>query len=81
MSTDNVNDKIAKRAYELYIARGGKGGSDMEDWLRAEREIKSALAKSVSVNAAPAVAPKVVGTTKTSTAKKAAAPVLVSKKK
>jgi hypothetical protein len=26
------------RAYELYMARGGTDGADMEDWLVAERE-------------------------------------------
>ena len=34
-------DRIAARAYELYLARGGSGGSDMEDWLAAEREFSS----------------------------------------
>lgn len=32
-------DKIARRAYEIYEARGGEHGRDMDDWLRAEREI------------------------------------------
>lgn len=31
---------IQKRAYELYEARGGEPGREMEDWLRAENEIK-----------------------------------------
>jgi hypothetical protein len=31
---------IQKRAYEHYIARGGEPGREMEDWLRAEHEIK-----------------------------------------
>lgn len=31
--------RIARRAYELYLARGGSHGSDWEDWLRAEREL------------------------------------------
>jgi hypothetical protein len=29
-------DRIAQRAYELYEARGGSHGSDVEDWLAAE---------------------------------------------
>lgn len=29
-------DRIAQRAYELYQARGGSHGSDLEDWLKAE---------------------------------------------
>jgi len=32
-------DRIAARAYELYLARGGADGQDWEDWLAAEREI------------------------------------------
>jgi hypothetical protein len=30
---------IARRAYELYVARGGEDGHDVEDWLQAEREL------------------------------------------
>ncbi|NUR53562.1 MAG: DUF2934 domain-containing protein [Acidobacteria bacterium] len=32
-------DRVAARAYELYLARGGSHGNDWEDWLTAEREI------------------------------------------
>jgi hypothetical protein len=32
---------IAKRAYEIYVARGHVNGFDREDWLRAERELKN----------------------------------------
>lgn len=32
-------DEIRKRAYELFCARKGQGGSPEEDWLRAEREL------------------------------------------
>jgi hypothetical protein len=35
----NPNAEIARRAYELYVARGGQHGSDLDDWLRAEREL------------------------------------------
>ena len=31
---------IARRAFELYCARGGKDGHDLEDWLQAERELR-----------------------------------------
>jgi hypothetical protein len=30
---------IARRAYEIY--RSGKGGSDFENWCRAERELRA----------------------------------------
>ena len=32
-------DRIAMRAYELYLARGRGEGAAMEDWLRAEQEL------------------------------------------
>jgi len=38
-SSPNVEMKIRQRAYELYSARGGESGHDLEDWLRAETEI------------------------------------------
>jgi hypothetical protein len=34
-------DRIAMRAYELFLARGGGDGGDFDDWLAAEREIAS----------------------------------------
>ena len=35
-------DEIARRAYELYQQRGGTGGQDWDDWLRAEAELRDA---------------------------------------
>ena len=35
-----TQQEIAKRAYEIY--KSGKGGSDFENWIRAERELKAA---------------------------------------
>jgi hypothetical protein len=32
-------EQIERRAYELYLARGGRDGSPLQDWLRAEREL------------------------------------------
>ena len=32
-------DRIAMRAYEIYLARGGTGGYELDDWLTAEREL------------------------------------------
>ena len=34
-----TQEEIAKRAYEVYLRRGGTQGNDMEDWLAAEREL------------------------------------------
>lgn len=32
-------ERIAERAYQLYMARGGSDGRDLDDWLEAEREL------------------------------------------
>jgi hypothetical protein len=32
-------EEIARRAHELYLKRGGEHGKDVEDWVRAEREL------------------------------------------
>jgi Protein of unknown function (DUF2934) len=39
----DLRELIARRAYELYEERGGHHGDDVNDWLRAEAEVKSAL--------------------------------------
>jgi hypothetical protein len=31
--------RIARRAHQIYTARGGQHGKAMDDWLQAEREI------------------------------------------
>ncbi len=39
-TTGNIDrERVAQRAYELYLARGGTDGRAMEDWLAAEREL------------------------------------------
>ncbi len=35
-----TRDEIRLRAYEIYQRRGGHGGSEQEDWLQAERELR-----------------------------------------
>jgi hypothetical protein len=35
-------DAVAIRAYELFEERGREAGRDVDDWLRAERELKGA---------------------------------------
>jgi hypothetical protein len=32
-------EDVARRAYELFLSRGGQHGSDIEDWLQAERQL------------------------------------------
>ena len=36
-----VEERIRQRAYELYILRGSASGSEVEDWLQAEEEIRA----------------------------------------
>jgi hypothetical protein len=40
-SAEQLNERIARRAYEIYEARGRQGGQELEDWLRAEQQVKS----------------------------------------
>ena len=40
-ATVSGND-VAGRAYDLYLARGREPGHDVDDWLQAEREFRSA---------------------------------------
>lgn len=42
--------EIALRAFELYCARGGQHGRDLEDWLQAERELQRARPQSGNGN-------------------------------
>ena len=36
-------NRIARRAHEIYEARGGEHGRALEDWLQAEREVDAEL--------------------------------------
>jgi hypothetical protein len=38
-SSPVLEEKIRTRAYELYLQRGGTGGSPEQDWLQAKEEI------------------------------------------
>ena len=35
-----LRDRIARRAYEIFQARGGRHGQDWADWFQAERDIR-----------------------------------------
>jgi len=37
-------EAIGKRAFELFVARGGANGNAFEDWVRAERELMGSSA-------------------------------------
>jgi hypothetical protein len=34
---------IRRRAYEIFEARGGQSGHELDDWLQAERELKQQM--------------------------------------
>jgi Protein of unknown function (DUF2934) len=36
-----TKDAVARRAYELFLARGRAEGHDVEDWLEAERQLEA----------------------------------------
>jgi len=36
------HSEISRRAYEIYLERGGLPGSELEDWLQAEYELRTA---------------------------------------
>jgi hypothetical protein len=40
MASEPNEDDVRMRAYLLYLERGRRDGSDFDDWLRAERELK-----------------------------------------
>ncbi len=33
----NYNQRVAEKAYDLYLKRGGAHGNDVDDWLAAEK--------------------------------------------
>jgi Protein of unknown function (DUF2934) len=40
MGSEPSEEDIRMRAYHLYLERGGAPGSDFDDWLEAERELR-----------------------------------------
>jgi hypothetical protein len=42
-------EQIQVRAYEIYIRRGRTDGFDLDDWLQAEKELKTSRPESQSV--------------------------------
>jgi hypothetical protein len=68
----SMQEMIGKRAYELFLKRGGAHGYHMADWFQAEKEISAEIAakkkteiKQPAVTAAPATPPKASATMKT----------------
>lgn len=42
--SEPTHEEIALRAYEIYLERGGAPGDALEDWTRAERELREKTA-------------------------------------
>jgi hypothetical protein len=42
------HEKIAMRAYERWVKKGRPQGSQVQDWLEAEAELKSEVARGAS---------------------------------
>ena len=42
LETLPFQERIRRRAYELYVERGNESGSELDDWLQAEEEIRRA---------------------------------------
>jgi hypothetical protein len=40
-SQPTSEQEIRQRAYEIYLERGGQPGSELEDWLLAEGELRT----------------------------------------
>jgi hypothetical protein len=40
-SLPSLDEAIRRRAYELHLQRGGTHGGELDDWLRAEREVQT----------------------------------------
>jgi hypothetical protein len=43
-----IKEEIRRRAYELFEARGGEDGHELEDWLQAEEEIRGGKTNAVA---------------------------------
>jgi hypothetical protein len=39
------HEKIAMRAYEKWVKRGRPQGTEMQDWLEAENELKAEMSR------------------------------------
>jgi len=39
-----TSNDVARRAYDLYLARGREHGHDVDDWMQAERELRASSA-------------------------------------
>jgi hypothetical protein len=40
LQIEALQERIRRRAHEIWIDRNGQGGSAIEDWIQAEEEIR-----------------------------------------
>ena len=52
-ATHIPQEKIAQRAYEKWVKRGCTHGSDTQDWMEAEAELRAEAGSSVRQGTAP----------------------------
>ena len=45
--TPSLEQRIRRRAYELYLRRGNQSGSQLDDWLQADEEIRRAQEQAI----------------------------------
>ena len=45
----SLEERVEMRAYELYVLRGNESGSEMDDWLQAEDEVRDAEEQSLKL--------------------------------
>ena len=48
-----TREMIEKKAYELFLARGCEHGSDVNDWLEAERQLRAQIAAPAKTTRTP----------------------------
>jgi hypothetical protein len=44
-----LEERVQMRAYELYVLQGNESGSEMDDWLQAEDEVRDAEEQNVKL--------------------------------
>jgi len=47
IQTRPLEERIRRRAYELYVQRGKQSGNELDDWHQAEEEIRRAQEQAV----------------------------------
>lgn len=70
MNYEELNRRIAERAYFLYLERGEIHGHDRDDWIRAEKEMQHERKPRQAKNTSSSGTPRRTSAAKKSTAKK-----------